>query len=161
VPTGNEDNFQGLGDTTLQPFLTASDEIGPVDLHASAGIDVDFENSDRSRVRYGAGATYQALKNVAILFDVLGSSNIESERLTVEVPQFVNGRDPNNQAISDVVVGRQKFSTDVRTDIVDVAPGVKVSLPHNSVAFVQVLVPVNDDGLRADFIPAGGFEVTF
>jgi Putative MetA-pathway of phenol degradation len=38
LPTGEEKDFQGIGDTTLTPFFTLSQEYGRFDIHASAGI---------------------------------------------------------------------------------------------------------------------------
>jgi len=35
VPTGDEGNFQGVGDPTLTPFISLTQEYGPVDIHAN------------------------------------------------------------------------------------------------------------------------------
>ena len=35
----------------------------------------------------------------------------------------------------------------IRTDIVDLAPGLKFTVTDNAVGFVQFLVPANDDGV--------------
>ncbi len=159
VESGKEADFQGIGETTLTPFVAVSQEFGRLDLHASSGIEVVFFKSDRSRVRYAAGATVEVLKQLALLVDVIGSSNLQSERLTVEVPQFLN-KAVNGQVV-EVPNGTARFSQEVSTDIVDVAGGVKVALSDRAVAFAQVFVPINDDGLRAKFIPAAGVEMSF
>jgi len=156
VETGNEDNFQGIGDTTLTPFAAVSQKLGSFDLHASSGIEIDFANSDRSRVRYAAGATAEFFQGAALLVDVIGSSNLQSERLSVDVPQFIN-----KSGTSEFPNGAKRFSQDVSTDIVDVVPGVKFALGENVIGFVEFFVPINDDGLRTHFTPAGGIQATF
>jgi hypothetical protein len=48
-----------------------------------------------------------------------------------------------------------------RTDIVDVAVGVKFAIVGSLVAFASAIVPITDDGVRADVVPAGGLEMSF
>ena len=156
LPTGSENDFQGTGDTKITPALSISDAVGKFDFHVSTGIEVDADNTDRSRVRYAGGITYQHLKELAFFFDVIGSSNLKEEELSVDVPQFVNG--PNGEEIPRPAV---RATQKDRTDIVDLAPGVKIQLAPSAVAFFQAFIPANHDGLRTNFTPAGGIEVSF
>jgi len=48
-----------------------------------------------------------------------------------------------------------------RTDVVNLAVGLKASLTGYAVAFAGALVPLTSDGLRADVVPTGGVEYTF
>lgn len=160
LPTGEEDDFQGLGDVTLTPFVAVSHEQGKLDLHASGGIDVNFDDSDRSRIRYGAGISFQLTEGMALLVDVVGSSNLATDNLTVTVPQFVNAPG-TSEAEPRTIPGTATFSRSVSTDIIDLAPGLKAVLPWDVVGFVTFFVPLNEDGLRADFIPAGGLQKSF
>ncbi len=34
-PTGSQDNFQGFGDFTLEPYFVTARDFGPVNVHAS------------------------------------------------------------------------------------------------------------------------------
>lgn len=152
LETGDEKDFQGIGATTLTPFVAVAKAIGIVDLHANGGIEINFEESDQSRIRWATGATLQLGERVALLADFLGNSSLKTDRLNVEVPTFVeNPSAPQFETVR----------SEVATDIIDFAPGVKVMLSDRAVAFATVFVPLNDDGLRADFVPAGGIEVTF
>jgi len=121
-----------------------------------SGVEIDFANSDRSRVRYAAGATAEFFQGAALLVDVIGSSNLQSQQLSVDVPQFIN-----KSGTSEFPNGAKRFSQDVSTDIVDVVPGVKFALGENVIGFVEFFVPINDDGLRTHFTPAGGIQATF
>jgi hypothetical protein len=156
LPTGSEDDFQGTGDTKVTPALSVSDAFGKFGVHLATGIEVDASNTDRSRIRYAGGVTYQHLKELAFFFDVIGSSNLQKEELSVTVPQFVNG--PNGEELpAPSTTATQK----IRTDIVDIAPGIKIQLAPSAVAFFQAFIPANRDGLRTNFTPAGGVEVSF
>jgi hypothetical protein len=160
LPTGDEDDFQGLGDVVLTPFLSFAHSHEWLELHGSTGIQINFEDSDRSRLRYGGGVAFQVAEPVAILVDVVGSSNLVVDRIGVTVPQFVNGPG-TSEAPPTTIPAVVRFTKNVFTNIVDIAPGLKASLGESVVGWVTVFVPVNDDGLRAEFIPTGGIQATF
>jgi hypothetical protein len=164
VPTGNEDDFQGLGDPTLTPFLAVAFERSRLNLHATGGIEYNFDDSDRSRVRYGAGVTLQLIEQIAFLVDVIGSSNLLTDRTGVTVPQFVSLRGKIDQRPSEAGVNLPDFlrvNRKLSTDIIDLALGFKVNPFTSVVGFATVFVPLSDDGLRADAIPAVGLEMSF
>ena len=75
-----------------------------------------------------------------------------TEKDTLDVPQFNQQGD---------VIGFQPAETRLHADIVDVVPGLKVNIFGDAVAFFSVFVPINESGLRADFIPTGGVEMSF
>lgn len=159
IPTGDEDDFQGIGDTTLTPFFSVSQVYGPIDLHLSTGVEINTEDLDRTRVRYGAGATYQIGARLALLADVIGSSGVANDELSVEVPRFVNS--PAGSATINATNPTDTVSSDIRTDIVDLALGIKANFGPSAVGFISFFVPLNDEGLRAEVIPATGLEVSF
>jgi hypothetical protein len=152
LPSGSQDNFQGFGDFTLEPFAVTARDFGPINVHASTGFQIDPQSLDRTRVRYGGGVAWQALDRVAIVTDIIGSSNITSEKETIDVPTF----DQQGNVISS-----QPVTTSLHADIVDVVPGIKVNIAGSAVAFFSAFVPLNDSGLRASFIPTGGVEMSF
>jgi hypothetical protein len=154
VPTGEEDNFQGLGDVTFTPFFALSQEYGRFDVHASGGIEINFDDSDRSRVRYAGGVTFQVIEQLALLADVIGSSNLTTDRVSVTVLPFIAPPPLPPTRITRV-------SSTLSTDIVDLALGFKANFYRSVVGFATVFVPLTDDGLRADVIPAAGLEVSF
>jgi hypothetical protein len=57
--------------------------------------------------------------------------------------------------------GRGYFVDIKRNDVLDLAVGIKLSVNERTVVFANFLVPLNDDGLRADFVPTLGAEVSF
>jgi hypothetical protein len=160
VPTGSEDDFQGLGDWTLTPFLAFSHEAGPVELHASGGIEVDVDDTDRSRARYGGGVAWQLGERVNLMFDVVGSSSLTSNDITATVPQFVNAPG-TSEAAPTTLPQTETFTKSVSTNIIDVAPGMQVVLWKTVIGYITFFVPITDDGLRANVIPAAGFQGTF
>ena len=123
----------------LVPGLAATRFFGRHDVHVSLGVETNTDDLDRSRVRYAAGATLRLFDPLTFIVDVLGSSAFTSASFT---EQGVSG------------------SVD-RTDLVDVYGGFKVEITPKFLAHAGVIVPVNDDGLRADVVPTVGLIVDF
>lgn len=151
IPTGDEDDFQGLNDVVLTPFLTLSQEWSRFDFHFQAGFDVNADDTERSRARYGIGLTTQLIERLAFLIDIIGSSNLTEQDISVTVPVIEGSEE----------VGSQTITQGLRTDIVDLAIGFKAAFTQSVVGFASVFIPLNDDGLRADAVPAVGLEVSF
>lgn len=160
LPTGDEDDFQGLGDTTLTPFFSVAQEYGRFDFHLAAGVEINADDTDRSRVRYAAGVTAGIIEPLAFLVDVIGHSSVTDQELSVTVPTFVNA--PGTSEAEPSTLPSTKTETrELHTDVVDLALGFKAAFPHSLVGFAGVFVPLNDDGLRADVIPTANIEVSF
>jgi hypothetical protein len=156
LPTGDEDDFQGLGDYTLTPFFSVAQEYGRFDFHLAAGVEINADDTERSRVRYAGGVTVGIIEPLAFLVDVIGNSNVTDQDISVTVPTFVNA-----PGTSEATPSTRTVPGELHTDIVDLALGFKAAFPHSLVGFAGVFVPLNDDGLRADVIPTANIEISF
>ena len=69
------------------------------------------------------------------------------------------------QSPNQVITTQNRIVTrSIHADVVDLNVGFKTSpfgTQRSIVGFATVFVPLNDDGLRADVIPAVGLEVGF
>ena len=135
LPSGNEGDFQGRGRTTVTPSLIASRTWGPLEGHTSLGVEADTDPVEASRARYELGGVFNIVEHVAIFADVVGNSKFTGgETLPIPFP---------------------------RTDIVDGIVGLKVEVGRRGLGYLAVRGPLTQDGLRADVIPSGGFELVF
>jgi hypothetical protein len=85
---------------------------------------------------------------------------LKKDRLSVQVPQFVNAPG-TSEATPTTIPTTRTFSTKIRPDIVDLAVGFKANIHGALVGYANVFLPLNDDGIRADVIPSAGLEVSF
>ncbi len=164
-PTGNENNFQGLGDMVVTPSLVASWQSARWDVHGSFGVDINASDIERSGVRYGVGASFAALDRLTLLADVVGTSGFTSDDITFFVPDprlvTIRGEfDPPIQARA-VANGTQFLTTLEPENVVDLAVGFKVILVRDLILFTGVIVPLTHDGARASVIPTGGIQYEF
>ena len=166
TPSGEEDDFQGLGDVTLTPLLVLSYPFGAYSLHGTLGFEFNVDDIERTRGRYTVGGSAQLFEKLgfigrtAFLADFLGSSALGADEF--ESPPNTVG-DPG-AGVSAVGVGSANNTLlEVnRTDLLDLAAGIKTALPGNGVLYVGAIIPLNDDGIRVEeAIPTGGIEFGF
>jgi hypothetical protein len=139
LPSGNPDNFQGLGDVTLTPLLVVQRTFGPHVVQANLGIEVDAGSVSQTRARYALGATFRLLHPLTFQVHVVGNSGFTSDHFT-------------EGGVSGVVP---------RTDIVDAVTGFEYAFTEQLFAYVGAIVPLNDDGLRAAVVPTAWLGARF
>jgi hypothetical protein len=163
LPTGDEDDFQGLGDVTMTPAVVASRHFGRLGVQGVGGFEVNGDDLERNRAHYGIGLAFQAIERLAVLVDVFGSSSFEDDDF--DIPK-AGGIVPDFNLLPSDFIKREtptKIGAFVaQSNIVDLAVSLKYNVFGNAVAFVSAVVPLTNDGLRtATAVPAGGIEWTF
>jgi len=165
MATGGKKDFRGTGDWRLGTYLIASSTLFEVfEPHAQAGVEWNINDVDISQAKYGVGVTTQLTDFAAISVDFLGRS--EFGRLgrvpnSGRLPKVEDGEFVTDENGALVLEGRPLFADIERNDIFDLALGAKVALTENAILFATVSVPLNTDGLRAEFVPTAGFEASF
>jgi hypothetical protein len=145
--------------------------------HLNVGLDFNADDVDRSSFVFATGATLQLIDSVALLVDFIGRK--EFGRLSIDQglddPRaggvaLVDDRDPatctaSTPCFPDFARGPQPFfpgARDIKTNFfADVSFGIRYVLSTSGSVFFGAIIPLNDDGFRADFIPSGGLEYTF
>jgi len=159
LPAGDPDDFHGSGDVRVTPTLVASKTVGLHDVHLNLGWDLNASDVSLTRATYAAGVSIRALPRLTVLLDVLGSSGVAPERLTIPVGVF-----PQTFGFDDLIVarGRGRVVAEIpRTDLVNLNTGLKIALPRRLVASLGAIVPLTTDGLRPRVIAAGTLEWRF
>jgi len=164
VPTGDEDNFQGIGDTTVTPFLSVAREFGPHDIYFNVGVETNVDDVERTQVRYGIGGAVYVLEGLTAVAEVVGRSGVTDDDFTVQRQEPTTSIPPSfpfpGGSPTPVFESPTKGSVP-RMDIVDFGFSLKGRLYKRLVGFAGVLVPLTSDGIRADAVPVAGIEATF
>lgn len=141
APTGDDDDLHGTGDWEVQPSLIASrvfaNRFEPL---LNVGIDINADDVDRSVVRWGAGATTHLRGSLSLAVVFFGRHELDEQADEIDAPFF--------------------FQIE-RNDQYDVSLGLRSLFMESGVVAFNFLVPLNDDGLRADFIPTFQVEYAF
>jgi hypothetical protein len=171
LPSGDEDNLQGTGETHVIPSFILSqilwDRFEP---HVNLGFDLNADDVDRSSFLYTVGATVQVVQPLALMIDLIGRT--EFNGLSVNQNQLNSGglllSKPVSQCTQEAPCSGQGTSVAVfpknfaqRNDIMNFAFGLRYGIGTSGSVYFGGVVPINDDGFRSDFIPSGGIEYTF
>ena len=132
LQTGDEEELLGTGKTSIRPFLIFSKSINRFTPHLNLGYEFNSGSEGRDRIMHTTGVDYGF------------------------------GRGKNHFSVAMDIIGSHKTeNSTIGNDIVDFSTGFKWSHRSGMLVFVNVQTPLNDDGLRADWIPTAGYELNF
>lgn len=160
-PTGEEDNFQGLGDFTLTPSLVASKNFGPHNVHAQLGVEFNTDDMERTRGRYGIGAAIQIIKPIAFLAELIGSSSFTDDEFSISTSGKITPQLLPTKFVKRVT-GTEIVAFVPQSNIIDIATGFKFNIAGQVVGYLSAIIPITNDGLRtSSAVPTGGIQYSF
>jgi hypothetical protein len=167
LPTGNRENFRGLGITRVLGSLVFSAGKGRLRPHANAGFEwwekglevtTDYSGVNRvgarHQVQYNAGLEFEAGPKMTLLLDFVGRQILGGGRVEVQsvpVPPAFVGVTSLDVAVA-TAKGVRKFA---------LAPGLKWNLKGSFVFSGNALIALRDNGLHDLFTPVIGLDWTF
>jgi hypothetical protein len=144
VPTGNVDNFQGIGQTTVYPSLIASRLWGRWEGRLGMGVEIDTATPNASRGRYGLGVGVRAWGPFTLSADVIGKS------------LFVS------RTVQEELHGVQFSQQIARTDFLDFIGTVIADVGTHGTFSLGAIVPLNrGQGLRPEVVPTAVATLVF
>jgi hypothetical protein len=176
LPSGEVRNFHGTDETHLSTFLYSSQVLWKrFEPHLNIGVDFNADDVDRSSFLWAVGGTLLIGTKLGLVVDFIGRS--EFGRFPVHIPEqgiYETGVlldrapgtcSPEQPCFVNLDRGFISFpffpEKIQRNDKADFAFGLRYALGTSGTIFFGGIVPINDDGLRADFIPSGGIEYRF
>jgi len=175
TPTGDEKNFLGSGATGVRPFgiFSYKARVSP---HAELGYEVngdsilagDFVGATSSkgslpnRFIYILGADAAINHRITAAFDLYGQHLFDSPRLVSS--QFTDKGTCVDIACTTVTPGTTHpdvSGVSSGSDLLDASLGLKVRAFGKLVVTGNVLIKLNDDGLRAKAVPLVGIGYSF
>jgi hypothetical protein len=167
LPTGNRENFRGLGITRVLGSLVFSAGKGRLRPHANAGFEwwekglevtTDYSGVNRvgarHQVQYNAGLEFEAGPKMTLLVDFVGRQILGGGRVEVQsVPVPPGFEDVTSLDVAVATAkGIRKFA---------LAPGLKWNLKGSFVFSGNALIALRDNGLHDLFTPVVGLDWTF
>jgi hypothetical protein len=172
IPTGDEEDLQGIGFLEITPSLLASTRIfepaswARLQGHLNAGVGFDAEDVSSSEIRWGLGLDWGVAEQLTAAIAVLARHPLSR---VAPAGAFTFNRCTNAglvQCATDRAVRRGSAPlfglSSGRFDYYDLSLGGRGGLWRDTVfAFVNVIVPLNDGFVRTEPIPIAGVEATF
>jgi hypothetical protein len=161
VPSGDEMNFLGSGATGIRPFAAFSYRAR-VSPHINAGYEWNGDSVLAGNVLtgtkgklpnaflYGAGVDVGINKRATAIFDIIGQVTLDTEQIAVSTFTASNGSQAPTFTVSKGNVG-----------ITSASVGMKVNPWRNLLLNGNLLIKLNEGGLRAAVVPYAGVSYTF
>src|SRR6266542_1431211 len=143
LPSGSVDELRGVGTPVVSPvFIASTRPYWGVSPHVNLGFHLsgNTEKIDHEFF-YNVGFDWSIIRPVTFAFDILGRRILNNKRLEA-------GQGPGGAQIAS-------------SDVVDASLGFKVNVYKNVLGVGNVLVPLNNTGLRDNVTPLVGLEVAF
>jgi hypothetical protein len=171
LPSGEENDFHGTGETRISGQVAASHVFGDwFEPHLNLGIELSADDVDRSSFFYAVGATGLLVEKLGVVVDIIGRN--EFGRLSVQIPdtaifkKWALNKSPKDCTADQPCTAREIrspfFALPIeRNEIVDFSFGLRYPLGTWGSIFFSGIIPLNNDGFRATFIPSAGVEYSF
>ncbi len=140
VPTGDKENFLGSGELRAKLTYVGSVKIRKLIPHVNIGYEANFKESKLNAIDYRIGTEYALRDSVTLSAELLGIGRPSSGGLFQ----------------SPVLVGRPLVA---RSEI-DGAVGGKWQLSKNRAFLFNIIVPLNETGVRASSVVSAGIQGT-
>jgi len=158
LPAGNKENFQGTGEVDVAPRVYLSSRplrvAGAIQVQAylNAGITFRTDDVSESDATYGVGIDCGVPERATAAVAFLGRSDFA--RIAPAGSLSFRRSDGTSRPIFGI--------EDRRGDVLDLSIGGRANLWRGIViGFANVIVALNDDGVRSDVIPMIGVEASF
>ena len=161
-PTGDVDRLRGTGEYEVMPSLYASSRTwhaaswAQLSLHLNLGVDIVTGDLGQSEGRWGIGCDWGVTERATLGLAFLGRHPFEPpvEEGFYDLARVLPGPSLGTAPLLGL--------TGDRPDYYDMSIGGRASVWRDMViAFANVVVPLNDAGVRTGVIPLAGVEVVF
>lgn len=161
LPTGKKEDFLGTGETNIKLSFIGSRKFDRFTPHLNLGYERRPAELDNDKVELIAGFDQKMAEGLTLAVDFLGRFDVGDEA--------INFFDKENETILEqqgpLVIRRELPLTNVprsdKDNTFDASLGFRYA-PSERVSFLgNVLVPMNDSGLRSKVAPTLGLTVTF
>lgn len=138
LPTGEKENFFGTGEVRTKVTLVASKSLKSLIPHINLGYEVNFGDTKLNTIDYRVGTEYAMRQSLTLSGEILGIVRPSAQSLFRL--QALDGQS---------LVGRSE---------IDGAIGGKWQLSPNRAFLFNVIVPLNNSGIRASSMVTAGIQ---
>jgi len=153
LPTGNADDFLGAGAFQFRGLAVLSGRFGPFTPHFNGGFFYRSDQSENNALLATAGFDQLMADWATLAVDVISEWQLGDNKLIIPPPvtitqPFLRTIDPTN-----IPNGRD--------NLVNASIGLKLRMDSGTTGVVNLILPVNRGGLRANAIWTLGLEYNF
>jgi hypothetical protein len=157
LPTGNEDNFHGTGNTSVKLGLIGSASWSGFNPHVNLAYDIRTGDIERNRLGITLGYDQKIGDALTLAAEWIGNYELGSAAWEMSFPEPVTIK-PADASYPAYEVRSTTIPNYSADHIINTAFGIKYTPQPNLLLVANVIFPVNNGGLRSSFIPTVGIE---
>ncbi len=161
LPTGEEDNFLGAGYTTAKAALIGSRAWGSFAPHVNVAYVFKDTDMDRDEFELFLGYEQGFGGEFTLVLDVLGRFQVGDPVEELQFDETVTISRPIGSVELVKEVEQTNLPTSESENTVDLSLGAKYAPREFLILLGNVILPLNDGGLRPDVVTTLGFEFNF
>jgi len=160
IPTGKKEDFMGSGKADIAISGLLSKRIGDFVPHLNLGYELRSADFQSDRVLLKGGFDQKLAQGVTFAFDFLGTIDVEKSKAIQLFPgtaTIVDVAGPTSKSVR--VVSLSNIPDRSNDNLYNVSAGIRYSPSAQVLILANILVPLNDGGLRAPVAPTFGVSV--
>jgi hypothetical protein len=161
LPTGDDENFLGAGTASYKAMLIASRTTDGLSPHVNFAYELKTNEIDSDEIELFAGFDQKINDHITMAVDFLGEFEVESPGSDLNFDQRVTISRPIAAGLYVQNVNLSNVPQRNRDHNVNASVGFKYAPKDHAMMIGNVIVPLNDGGVRSDFITTLGFEFNF
>ena len=160
LPTGDEHNFLGTGKQNIRFLFISSRRFNDFNPHINLGYDKRGGALDSDEVEYAIGFDHKVSNTLTFAADLLGSFDLQEDEAIVLFPGSIGIREQFEAGSLTRFFDLSNIPESRRDNTTDLAVGFRFAPSDKVVLMVNILTPLNKNGLRSDVIPTAGLSVS-
>ena len=170
LPTGDEDDFLGTGDTNIKLTEIFSKNIGDTTVRVNLSYERRSADLDSDEIEFVVGFDHKLNDALTVAFDVLGDFDLNDDEAINLFPgsEMIvdrSGPDDDEDGVPDNtntrIVDLSNVPSDDKDNEVNLSVGFRYAPSERYNLLANILLPLNDDGLRSEVTPTFGISVNF
>lgn len=165
LPTGDKNNFLGTGSLNVRALAAISKKFGDFTPHFNLGYEYRGADLDSDELEIVAGFDHKLYESFTFAVDFLGEIDlISSEKIVLfpdsDNPSFSTASRDGGGMITRTI-DRSNIPDTSNDNAYNVAIGLKYASSDKLLLVGNILVPLNDSGLRSQVAPTLGIAFNF
>lgn len=158
LPTGEDSDFLGTGKTNIRFAGIISKKIGDFTPHLNLGYDKRSAELDSDEFEFAAGFDQKIVSGLTFAFDILGQVDVNSDDAIVLFPgtRTIVDRVASGQGQAVREIDLSNIPERDNDNVYDASFGFRYAPSANVILLGNILVPLNDGGLRSTVAPTVG-----
>ena len=170
VPSGDEGDFLGTGSASVRGLLLVSGSVGDFNPHLNLGYDYRGGNFDSDELEIVVGFSQKLAEGLTFAFDFLGEFDLEPTEAVHLLPGEVTITDhvPVTNENGEVVdlthvrtIRRSNVPDQNYDHTLNASVGVWIAPTNNFQLLANLIIPLQDDGLRSNVAVTVGLSLSF